>query len=217
MSQLFPRSANRIARLTLIGLALAIPLFIGLWALSLQSPNNTGMGTAVEQPIAFSHEIHAGRLDISCIYCHTTAETSPFAGMPSTQQCMTCHSQIVQGLPDVEALAASLQQNIPIEWHRVYNLPDYVYFDHSAHVNGGIACETCHGRVDQMSVVSQAVPLTMDWCLSCHRNPTPNIRPVADVAVMGWQPSANDQAAATPLEQYAINTMHLTDCDICHR
>src|SRR4051812_39434241 len=108
MSQIFPRSANTIARLTLIGLALAIPLFIALWALSLQSQVNTGVGLVVEQPIAFSQVIHAGTLGLDCRYCHTSVETSSFAGMPSTQQCMTCHSQVAQGLPDIQALVASL-------------------------------------------------------------------------------------------------------------
>src|SRR5215212_720257 len=166
MSQIFPRSANTIARLSMVGVAFAIPVFIGLWALSLQSQANTGVGTVIEQPIAFSHLIHAGTLGLDCRYCHTSVETSSFAGMPSTQQCMTCHSQIVQGLSDIQALAASLNTGAPIHWQRVYNLPDYVYFDHAAHTSGGIACETCHGRVDQMSVVYKATPLTMDWCLN---------------------------------------------------
>ncbi len=215
MAQIFPRSANAIARLTLIGLALAIPLFVGLWALYLQSSTNTGVGTVVEQPIAFSHEIHAGTLGLDCRYCHTSVEKSAFAGMPSTQQCMTCHSQIVQGLPDIEALAASLNTGTPISWNPVYTLPDYVYFDHSAHVGGGIACETCHGRVDQMSVVYKTAPLTMQWCVNCHTNPGPNIRPQDAVFKMGWQPTTADQKAERIYT--TIETQHLTDCDVCHR
>ncbi len=120
MSQLFPRSANTIARLSLVGLALAIPIFIGLWALYNASSANTNEGKVIEQPIAFSHQIHAGRLQLDCRYCHTSVQNSPFAGMPTTEQCMTCHSQVAQGLPDIAKLQASLQTGIPIAWERVY-------------------------------------------------------------------------------------------------
>jgi hypothetical protein len=215
MSQIFPQSANTIARLTLIGAVCAIPLFIALWALSLQSQASSGVGIVVEQPIAFSHLIHAGTLGLDCRYCHTSVETSSFAGMPSTQQCMTCHSQVAQGLPDIQSLVASLNSGVPIHWQRVYNLPDYVYFDHAVHTSGGIACETCHGRVDQMSVVYKATPLTMDWCLNCHRNPAPYVHSFNAVFAMEQQSSVDDQKAQRIYT--TIQTQHLTDCDVCHR
>ncbi len=218
MSQIFPRSANVISRLTLVGLALAVPLLIGMWALYNQSSPATGAGRAIEQPIPFSHLIHAGRLNIDCRYCHTSAETSPFAGMPATSLCMNCHSKIMQGLPAIEELAASQKTGIPIAWQRVYNLPDYVYFNHSAHVNKGVACETCHGRVDQMSVISQAAPLTMDWCLSCHRAPANNLRPESAITTMGWSPdSAAPISGAALMKTFNINTQPLTECYTCHR
>src|SRR5262249_40344118 len=145
----------------------------------------------------------------------TSVENSSFAGMPSTQQCMTCHSQIVQGIPDIETLAVSLNTNTPISWVRVDQLPDYVYFDHSAHVDGGIACETCHGRVDEMSVVYKTQSMSMQWCVSCHSNPQPNVRPEDAVFTMGWQPTAADQQAERIYT--AIETQHLINCDVCHR
>lgn len=220
--QLFPRSANTIARLSLVALVLAIPAFVGLWALYNQSSVSTHEGAIIEQPIAFSHQIHAGRLGLDCRYCHTTTQTAAFAGMPSTEQCMTCHSQIARGLPDISALAASQQNGVPVVWQRVYNLPDYTYFDHSAHVNNGVACETCHGRVDQMSIVYQAAPLTMQWCVGCHRAPAEQLRPQAGVFTMGWHPdlidSGSDETTGDVLvSQYGISTQHLTDCDVCHR
>ena len=216
MSQIFPRSANAISRLTLIGLALALPLFVGLWAMYNASSANTGVGTAVEQPIPFSHLIHAGRLGLDCRYCHTGVETSSFAGMPATSVCMNCHSQIVKGVPGIEQLISSQQTATSIIWQRVYKLPDYVYFDHSAHVNAGVACESCHGRVDQMSVVSKAEPMTMQWCIDCHRNPAPNLRPRQDVTLMGWHPTEPISGEELVYE-YGIKTQHLTDCDTCHR
>ncbi len=218
MAQIFPRNANRIARFSLLAFILAIPILAGVWILYNQSSGKTGADIVYEQPIAFSHLIHAGRLGLDCRYCHTSVETSSFAGMPSTEQCMTCHSQIVQGLPDIEALAASEQSGTPIAWRQVDNLPDYVYFDHSIHVAKGVACETCHGRVDQMSVVYQVEPMTMDWCLNCHKNPVPYLRPPDAVFAMGWQPNP-DQAAPADLVTYmdSIETQRLTDCDVCHR
>lgn len=217
-SQIFPPSANRIARLSLVVVVLAIPLFAGIWILYNQSSGKTGAGIVYEQPIAFSHLIHAGRLSLDCRYCHTSVETSSFAGIPSIEQCMTCHSQIAKGLPDIEALAASERSGTPIVWRRVNNLPDYVYFDHSIHVAKGVACETCHGRIDQMSVVYQVAPMTMDWCLNCHKNPTPYLRPPDAVYVMGWQGDANHPAPAELMTYlYSLETQRLTDCDVCHR
>jgi ferredoxin len=128
---------------------------------------------------------------------------------------MTCHSQVVQGLPDIAALAASLNTNTPINWVRVNQLPDYVYFDHSVHVHGGIACETCHGRVDQMSVAYKTQSLTMQWCLNCHSNPQPDVRPEDAVFTMGWQPTTDEQKAERIYT--TIETQHLLDCDVCHR
>ncbi len=218
MSQMFPRSANAIARLSLVGLALAIPLLLGLWAAYNQSSANTGVGVVHQQPIAFSHVIHAGQLGLDCRYCHTTTENSPFAGMPTTEQCMTCHSQVAQGFPGVAEVIASQQSGTPIQWQQVYHLPDYVYFDHSIHISKGVACETCHGRVDEMSIVYQATPMTMQWCINCHRDPAQYIRPRQDVALMGWSADPRQQMTGEELVyEYGIKTQHLTDCDVCHR
>ena len=218
MSQMFPRSANTIARLSLIGFALAIPLFVSLWVMYDQSAANTRIGVVHEQPIPFSHLIHAGRLSLDCRYCHISVENSPFAGIPTTQQCMNCHSQVAQDLPGVEVVVASRQSGSLIDWQRVHNLPDYVYFDHSIHINKGVACETCHGRVDEMSILYQVTPMTMEWCLNCHHDPGQFIRPSADVTVMGWSASSSQPVSGETLAQeYGIETRHLTNCDVCHR
>ena len=218
MMQIFPRSANVIARLSLISLALLIPILIGMWVLFNQSFANTNQDVIIEQPISFSHEIHAGRLQLDCRYCHTSVQNSAFAGMPSTKQCMTCHSQVVETLPGTEALVSSFETGTPIVWQRVDSLPDFVYFNHSAHVDNGVACETCHGRVDEMSIVYQTQPLTMQWCLGCHRDPANNLRPEADVFTMGWTGNPSVPISGTTLvDAYGIQTQRLTGCYVCHR
>jgi hypothetical protein len=216
MAQVFPRSANAVARVTLLGLILgSLGALVALWVL-VRSPYVTGQGTPIDQPIPFSHKHHVGDDGIACEYCHTTVATSAFAGMPSTETCMNCHSQIWSQSDTLAPVRMSAQTGQPLTWERVYDLPDYVYFDHSIHVQKGVACETCHGRVDEMPRIMKATSLQMHWCLDCHRDPVANIRPPEDVTVMGWQPPANivDVQHQLALENHVQSK---TDCSTCHR
>ena len=145
----------------------------------------------------FSHEHHVRGLGIDCRYCHTSVEKSSFAGIPPTETCMTCHSQIWTDSPMLEPVRTSLRTNTPIRWNRVHDLPDYVYFNHGIHVQKGVGCVSCHGRVDQMPLTWKAEPMTMEWCLSCHRNPEKHLRPREEVFNMDWVPP-EDQVDAGP-------------------
>jgi len=216
MAQVFPRSANAVARVTLLGIVAAPLGALGLLWLIVRSPYVTNAGVPVDQPIPFSHKHHVGDDGIACQYCHTTVETSAFAGMPSTETCMNCHAQVWNQSDTLAPVRLSAQTGQPIVWQRVYQLPDYVYFDHSIHVQKGVACETCHGRVDEMPRIYKAASLQMQWCLDCHREPTPNLRPREDVTVMGWQPPADivDVQNRLALENHVQSR---TDCSTCHR
>jgi len=216
MAQIFPRSSNALARVTLLGAILGpLGALSVLWLLA-RSPYVTGVGTPIDQPIPFSHKHHVGDDGIACEYCHTTVQTSAFAGMPSTETCMNCHAQVWSQSDTLAPVRLSAQTGHPLTWERVYDLPDYVYFDHSIHVQKGVACETCHGRVDEMPRIMKASSLQMQWCLDCHRDPTANIRPREDVTTMGWQPPAG---AADLQRQLAVeyHVQSKTDCSTCHR
>lgn len=197
-----------------------IALIIGgySWYRVYRSPIWTDVMVPIRQPVLFSHRHHVGELQIDCRYCHTSATTSSFAGMPSTETCMTCHSQVLRQSPLLQPVVVSYNTNTPIRWNRVHNLPDYVYFNHSIHVNKGIGCSTCHGQVNEMPLVWKTQTLFMQWCLQCHRNPTPNLRPVAQTFDMDWR-APNDQASkgAQLARDYHLHTAHLTDCTVCHR
>lgn len=218
MPQIFPRQANALTAAALILAACAVVgVTVALGALA-RSDYLTDMGKHVEQPVPFSHEHHVGGLGINCRYCHTSVENSSFAGLPPTHTCMTCHSQLWTNAPMLAPIRRSLRENQPIHWRRVHNLADYVYFNHSAHVNNGIGCESCHGRVDQMPLMQQVRTLKMQWCLDCHRQPERQLRPREHIFDMGWQPSEDQLALGRRLvKAYGIHTESLTDCYICHR
>jgi hypothetical protein len=168
--------------------------------------------------VPFSHEHHVGGLGIDCRYCHTSVETSAFAGLPPTRTCMTCHSQLYTNAAMLAPVRQSLAEGKPIRWVRVNALPDYVYFDHSVHVANGIGCTTCHGRVQEMPLMRQAAPLTMGWCLNCHRDPKPYLRPRDEVFSVSWKPPKDQlEQAKKLLVEYHIKTQHLDDCSRCHR
>src|SRR5687768_7323771 len=192
MSQLFKRSSNALAKASLIGVVVTIA-FLG-WVVSLlmRSSYVTGQHAYVDQPIQFSHAHHAGGMGIDCRYCHTSVEDSSFANIPPTKTCMNCHSQIWSTAPILEPVRASFRDNTPLTWTRVHDLPDFVYFNHSIHVKQGVGCATCHGPVDKMPLVYQQAPLTMSWCLNCHRNPEKFVRPREEVFNMNWTPPAGD-------------------------
>ncbi|GAB5518482.1 MAG: cytochrome c3 family protein [Rhodothermales bacterium] len=190
MPQLFPKKANVLPHVSLAGAGIGGVFLIALvWYFF--SPEYIDVGYAPEQPVPYSHELHAGQLGIDCRYCHTNVEVSPHANIPPTQTCMNCHSQIKTASLDLAPVRESWATGEPIEWVKVHHLADYAHFSHAAHVNNGVGCETCHGRIDQMEIVWQAEPLSMGWCLECHREPELYLRPNDEITTMGYVQPAN--------------------------
>lgn len=216
MAQIFHPAANSIARISIVGVILVA--FLGIMFLyGLQSSSwNTGAYVMRAQPVPFSHKHHVNGLGIDCRYCHTTVETSSFAGIPATETCMSCHSQIWADSPMLEPVRASFRNGTPIRWTRVHDLPGFVYFNHSIHINKGVGCSTCHGRIDLMPLSAQTQSLQMEWCLGCHRAPEQFIRPRDQVFNMAWEPPANQLELGRKLVK-EYNVMKLTDCYTCHR
>ena len=212
----FSRSANAAFRWLLV-LALLTPVLVILAAMGwVRTPYATGEDQLLEQPVPFDHRHHVVDDGIDCRYCHTTAESAPSAGIPSASRCMSCHSQVWNDSPLLEPVRRSYYEGRPIRWRRIHRLPDFVFFDHSVHVNNGIGCETCHGRVDRMARIYQAKPLTMGWCLGCHRDPEKNLRPLDQITTMGWKAPGSQAALGAKLaKKYAIRPS--TDCWACHR
>jgi hypothetical protein len=218
MAQLFKRRANAIAKSILIALPLVILGGSALLFGFSRSDVWTRVGNPIEQPVPFSHQHHVGGLGIDCRYCHTGAESSAFAGVPPTETCMTCHSQVWKDAPVLAPVRDSFQDGEPLRWTRVHDLPDYTYFDHSIHVAKGIGCESCHGRVDRMPLTALSRPLYMRWCLDCHRQPQNFLRPPGAVTTMDYQSPPNDPAIAQRLLQdNHVSRAGLTDCSTCHR
>jgi hypothetical protein len=216
MPQVFRRSANAISKASIIILVLLVVGLFGPLFVLAQSSWVTGIGVTRQQPFQFSHERHVAGNGIDCRYCHTSVETSPFAGIPATKTCMNCHSQIWSTSDYLASVRTSFQNGTPLEWTRVHDLPDFVYFDHSVHVSKGVGCSTCHGRVDLMPLVRQETSLQMDWCLTCHLNPERYVRPRAEVFRMDYtQPFNQAGLGARLVDEYKIR--RLTDCSTCHR
>jgi hypothetical protein len=216
MSQIFHPSTNTISKLSIFGAV----FFLGgsLWVLAEMNRSSYMTQTFVprNQPVPFSHKHHVAGLGIDCRHCHTTVEDSAFAGIPPTKTCVNCHSQIWKDSPMLEPVRASFRNDESIEWTRVHDLPDFVYFNHSIHVKKGIGCESCHGRVDQMPLVWKANTLQMEWCLNCHRHPERSVRPREEVFTMGWEPPADDPGLGERLMK-EYNIRRATDCSVCHR
>ncbi|HVT44065.1 MAG TPA: cytochrome c3 family protein [Thermoanaerobaculia bacterium] len=212
--QIFHRSTNALARFSIFG-ALFIIAFI-LWVIMMinRSPLVTRQGVVQAQPVPFSHEHHVRGLGIDCRYCHTSVESSAFAGIPPTSTCMNCHSQIWTNADMLEPVRASFRSGKPIVWTRIHNLPDFVRFDHSVHIHKGIGCASCHGEVDRMQLMYQAMPLTMEWCLSCHRAPEAHVRPRSKVFDMEWRSENRAEEGPRLVKEYNIRKK--TDCSICH-
>src|SRR5690348_12459095 len=212
----FHPRVNTILRLILLGIV-GLAVFV-IWggAMIVRSPYETRQNEPREQPVPFSHEHHAGGLGIDCRYCHTTVENSSFANIPATKICMNCHSQMWASSPMLEPVRESYRTGRSIEWTRVNDLPDYVYFNHSIHIHKGVGCATCHGRVDRMPLMWQAEPLTMEWCLNCHRHPERYVRPRDEVFNMAYAAPRNQEALGRRLmAEYHIQS--LTSCSTCHR
>lgn len=193
-----------------MGLALAGgAVTFGIWYYG--TPKHTQVGFAPRQPVPYSHRLHVGQLGLDCRYCHANVERSGEAMIPSTQTCMNCHSLVRTDSARLAPVRNSWESNRPIEWVRIHRLPDHAYFNHSVHLSAGVGCATCHGRIDQMEVVRQDQPLSMSWCLDCHRNPGPNLRPVDQITNMQWQPDP-----AQPVRPArAVNPPQ--NCSGCHR
>src|SRR5690606_3885340 len=153
------------------------------------SPYYTDAGYRPEQPVPFSHKLHAGEMGLDCRYCHNTVERSAHAAVPPTQTCMNCHSQVATESPALEPIRHSYEHGEPVEWVRVHQLPDYAFFDHRPHLAAGVGCVSCHGRIDQMTVVEMAKPLSMGWCLECHRDYEPNLRPLDRITDLSYHPA----------------------------
>ena len=219
MSQVFPKSANAWSKASLITIILMV-LGLGWVILTIQrSDFVTTANNFVEQPVQFSHQHHAGGIGIDCRYCHTSVEVSPSAGIPPTKTCINCHSQIWSTSPYLEPVRASFRDDKPLNWVRVHDLPDFVYFNHSIHVTKGVGCETCHGRVDRMPLILQKSSLQMAWCLDCHRDPSRYVRPREQITTMGYQPAvAQSEIGPRLVKEYNIaGVEHMTSCSVCHR
>jgi hypothetical protein len=217
MAQLFPRAANQIAKASVVVGGVTGTLGLGLLLFVIpRSGYVTGQKEAREQPVPFYHMHHVGGMGIDCRYCHTSVDKSATAGIPPTKTCMNCHSQIFRDSPTLEPVRASWRNGTSIEWVKVYDLPDFVYFNHSAHVSKGVGCSTCHGRIDRMAYVVQEKSLLMEWCLDCHRQPEKYLRPKKEV----YNPAY--AAPAHPLERgrrlatdYDVKPQ--VTCSTCHR
>lgn len=222
MAQIFTASADTRLRFIVLLLVLGMAgffVFLGGYA---DSSYATLVGWFQHQPVPFSHQHHAGELGIDCRYCHTAVETSAEAGMPPTHVCMTCHSQIWTGADVLQPVRQSLAEDKPLVWHRVAKVPDYVYFNHAIHVDRGVPCVNCHGRVDQMPLLARGKPFQMQFCLDCHRDPAGSLRPPEQVTRMdwsGWDPTSEEHKLYGQLmvSAYGIEPRRLTDCSTCHR
>jgi hypothetical protein len=218
MPQIFHRRSNTIARVSILGSVLLV-CFLG-WTLYAVywSPYTTLVQVPLSQPVPFSHKHHYAGLGIDCRYCHTSVEKSSFAGVPPTETCMTCHSQLYTEAPILAPVRQSLATDTPLKWKRVNYVPDFVFFNHGIHVNGGIGCSECHGQVDLMPLSWKSKTLYMKFCLDCHSDPARFIRPRKEVFNLEWQPPRDQYAQGQKLvKDYHVNTTQLTDCSMCHR
>ena len=215
MAQIFPRWTNKVP----IALAVAPPVLGAVVILSMWywfSPEFTDVGYEPEQPVAFSHALHAGEMGMDCRYCHNTVERAGLAAIPPTDTCMNCHATVAAESALLEPVRQAHATGEPVAWVRVHMLPDYAYFDHSAHISAGVGCSSCHGRIDEMETVAQAEPLSMSWCLDCHRNADDNLRPRDQVTNMAWDTATADyDPHEDPTRERDVNPPQ--HCSGCHR
>lgn len=213
---LFPSYANEIYWVAIGAIGVTVvgtPVALILWA---RTPYATGQDQPLEQPVKFDHRHHVRDDGVTCEYCHGGAMHTPYAGVPATALCMNCHSQVWPSSPELEPVRRSYFENRPIRWQRVNRLPDFVFFNHSAHVTHGVGCVTCHGRVDQMGQVYAAQPLMMRWCLDCHREPEKYLRPLDKVTDMEWKPDRPQEELGRELRAQ-LGVRSITTCTGCHR
>jgi hypothetical protein len=232
MAQIFHRSTNTISRVTIFGALFIVAGLLWVAAQIQRSSYATYWGVHQQQPVPFSHEHHVGGLGIDCRYCHTSVEVSGFAGIPPTKTCMNCHAQIWTNAPMLEPVRESFRSGRSLVWTRVYDLPDFVYFDHSIHVNKGVGCDSCHGPVDRMPLMEAETNLQMEWCLNCHRAPEKALRPRSQVFNMRYQQPNRERPieldGQTFTDQISLgdhlkktyrirSVQDLTSCSTCHR
>lgn len=211
---MFPAWTDGIKPALAIG-ALVVPTYVTIMLAYGAGPRATDVGYQPTQPVPYSHALHVGRLGMDCRYCHTTVEEAGFAAIPPTQTCMGCHANVRNTVESLEPLRKSYATGEPVHWVKVHDLPDYVYFNHSAHISRGVGCVSCHGRVDKMEIVHQAQPLSMSWCLECHRAPERHLRPLDKITDMTYVAADQEATGRELLEKYHIRS--LTDCSTCHR
>ena len=215
MTQLFPQWTNRLPLfLAAAGAAVVGGGIFFFWYFG--SPKFTDVGYRPDQPVAYSHKLHAGDLGMDCRYCHSNVERAAMAGVPPTSTCMNCHKLVLPDSPKLLPLRESWATRIPIQWVRVHEFPEYAYFNHGVHVRAGVGCESCHGTVSQMEKVMLKEPLSMSWCLDCHRNPDPYLRRPDEVTMMNWTPGPDHDAfVARWKAEKKIDPPQ--DCSRCHR
>jgi hypothetical protein len=215
--QVFSPASVLAVKLTLLGAAAITSAVLVAWRLHVRA--DAPLDSPIEQPVPFSHQHHVRDDGIDCRYCHASVETSPTAGIPPLETCMTCHSQLFTDAPVLAPLVAAYRSRKPLAWQRVHDLPDFVFFDHAIHVNKGVGCTTCHGPVDRMPLTWRVASLDMQWCLDCHRAPENHLRPLARVFDVDWRPSRDQRAQGLALKRaYHIrDARQLTDCSTCHR
>ncbi len=215
MARLFPKWTDTAFKVVLGGLGAGAVGGLTLVMLYMRTPYGEAAEYPIDQPVQFDHRHHVEDDQIDCRYCHSGAERSSYAGIPATEVCMGCHNQVWNQSPMLEPVRRSYFSGEALEWNRVHHVPDFVYFNHSIHVNKGVGCVSCHGRVDQMALDYQVAPLTMGWCLDCHRNPEPNLRPQSQITSMTWTAEQDPKGHEQAVTEY--NVRHLTNCTTCHR
>lgn len=212
----FPKWTNNVPLILVIVLHVgAIAAIWGVWYWF--SPKFTDVGYQPRQPVPYSHKLHVGELGMDCRYCHVAVDKGPHASVPPTQVCMNCHSMVATDKPSLEPVRDSWESGLSVPWVKIHKIPDYAFFDHSRHVSRNVGCESCHGRIDQMVVVGQEHPLSMGWCLECHRNPEEHLRPLEEITTMGYEPPGGDQVSAGLAIKEANNINPPQDCSGCHR
>ena len=216
MPQIFHRSTNTISKVSIIAGGLIAGLVIAFAYGMDRGAYITDVGIAKDQPVPFSHKHHVSDDGFDCRYCHTSVETSAVAGLPATEICMTCHSQIWSNAVLLEPVRASFRTGESLQWTRLHDLPDFVYFNHSIHINKGVGCATCHGRIDLMPLTFKVNTLYMNWCIECHRNPEKYLRPREEVFNMAYEPPPNQEEFGRKLMK-ENHVQSLTDCYTCHR
>jgi hypothetical protein len=222
MSAIFPKWTNRLPLLIVVGGGLvATAVTAGVWYYF--TPKYFRVGYQPIQPVAFSHATHAGQVGMDCRYCHSAVEKSWFSNIPSSSTCMNCHNQVLKDDPRLALVRESAASGKPIPWVQIHRVPDFVYFNHSVHVNRGVSCVECHGRIDQMDEVYHAKPLSMSFCLDCHRDPAAKVRPLDKITDLGWTPSLDPATAAQKQRADGQKFVHdwkiesLQNCSACHR